>query len=60
MESTPEAPEESQVERRRVRRKHRPFWKRRQLWIGLFAILMAIALVLWLISSIGSHRGEID
>jgi len=46
--------------RRRSRRKHRYFWKRRQFWIAIFAVLVAVLLVIWLVSSLGSHHSELE
>jgi hypothetical protein len=60
MESAVEPSQEPKGERRRVRRKHRSFLKSRQFWIALFAIGVAILMVLWLISTLGAHRGEVD
>ena len=42
--------------RRRVGRKRRSIWKRRQFWIAVAAILIAVMMVLWLISSLGAHK----
>jgi len=47
-------------QRRRLKRRRRAFWKRRRFWITAIAIAFAIFLVLWLISSLGSHRAEMD
>jgi amino acid permease len=47
-------------EQRRRHRKRRAFCKRRQFWIALFAVIFAIILVLWLISNLSIHRGEMD
>jgi hypothetical protein len=60
MESALKPSQEPQGERRRFRRKHRSILKSRQFWIALFAIGLAILMVLWLISSLGGHRGEVD
>lgn len=54
-------PEHLQSEHRgRYQRKRRHFWKRRQFWISIFAIAVAIVMVLWLISTFGGHRAEVD
>lgn len=55
-----EAEEVGGVVRRRVARKRRTIWKRRQFWIALIAIFFGILLVLWLISSLGAHHGEVE
>lgn len=51
---------EPRGEWRRTHRRRVPFWKRKTFWIAVVAIGVAILMVLWLISSLGSHRGEVD
>jgi hypothetical protein len=46
-------------QRRRVKRR-RSFWKRRRFWIVLLFFVFALLLVLWLISTIGHPRGDLD
>ena len=43
---------------RHRRRHHRALWKRRQFWIALIAIIVAILLVLWLTSNVGVHKEQ--
>jgi len=45
---------------RRHRRKRRSFWKSRQFWVPLLAVLLAILLALYLISRLGGYRTEVD
>jgi len=47
-------------ERRRTHRKRRRLWARRQFWIALFAILVAIVFVIFLINTLGTHRGDLE
>jgi hypothetical protein len=51
---------EGQIPRRVLRKKRRAFWKRRRFWIAAISIVVAIILVLWIISSLGSRRGDMD
>jgi type VI protein secretion system component VasF len=62
MENSSEGAEavEAAQPRRKGYRKRRAFWKRRGFWIGMISIAVAIMLVLWLISSLGRHHGEVD
>jgi len=46
--------------RRRIKRKRRSLWKRRQFWISLLAVIVGILMVLWMISSLSSHRSEME
>jgi len=41
---------------RHSRRRRRAWWKRKRVWIIVIATGVAILLVLWLISSVGSYK----
>jgi hypothetical protein len=45
--------------RRHGRRRHRSWWKRRQFWVAVIAIIVGIFAALWLISSLTNHK-ELD
>jgi hypothetical protein len=57
--NVPAAPPQEE-QRRRRHRKLRSFWKRKRFWIAVFATVLAIGLVLWLISTLGVRPSEVD
>ncbi len=44
--------------RRRYYRKRRSLWKRKHFWVLVICVFIALAIVLWLISSLSGHQAD--